>query len=326
MYQYIPLTDEGGLGITPGHAAQAPIINPINGKIVMATTGASSLATEGEVLAQIIAQGKALGEVNPIITFINLAIAARDINDWLDTSDTLKSCWNKTTEALNVAGLNYSDIQIIWLKEDDLKDQSADDGRIVRLFWKFVDLIHLLKEKFPNLKRIYVSGRSCTLPQADVKHAEPRPFFTGLVAKMLVQEQIAGNPELDLSVCPWISDILYLWTNEDMPRESDGYGRSMDSWKNDGIHPNEIGDDQVATYVYNTLLDYTDFFPAGGSVERNAPWFDDTPYEPIPVDEYYDPGTYNNGNPVQQSGSNAGAVLIGLGVLYGLSKLFKKRT
>lgn len=317
MYPYIPLTDGEGLGITQAHCNVAPKISPMNGKIVFVSVGASSSATESTMLEQIINQGKTLGEVDSTIIFKNLAIAARDINDWMDVStSTYANTWQQVNSNLQKAGLQLSDVQIIWLKEDDLKDPGADDGRVERLFWKFVTLIQILKSKFTNLKRIYVSGRSCVLPQADSKHAEPKPYMTGLVAKMLVQEQIAGNTELSMSIYPWISDILYLWTNQNEPRLADGYNRTMDSWKNDGVHPNTIGDDQVATFIYNMLMDYTDFFANGAGVEKSIPWSDNAPYTPLPLDEYevIDDLT-GEPEPLQQNSNNIlGLLGLSLGV------------
>lgn len=321
MYENIPLVDGEGLGITPEHCAVAPPITAIGGKIVMVSVGASSSATESVALEAIVNMGKTLGEVNSQVIFKNLAIAARDINDWVNTtSATYANTWSQVTSNLSSSGLNLNDVQIVWLKEDDLRDAGADDGRVNRLFWKFVDLIHLLKVKFPNLKRIYVSGRSCVLPQADSKHAEPKPYITGLVAKMLVQEQIAGNPELSLDKYPWLSDILYLWTDGSTPRLADGYTRTPDSWKGDGVHPSPIGDDQVATFVYNMLIDYTDFFANGAKAEKSVPWFDDAPYVPLTEDEYQD--VADPMRPIS-SGSGISLLLIG-GALYLGSKIFKR--
>lgn len=319
MYDLIPLVDGEGLGCTPEHAAVAPKIAAINGKIVVVSVGASSSATESMALEDIVSQGKILGEVNSQIIFKNLAIAARDINDWIDsTTATYNNTWQQVTSNLASAGLGFNDVQIIWLKEDDLKDPNADEGRVIRLFWKFVDLIHLLKSKFPNLKRIYVSGRSCVLPNADSKHAEPKPYMTGLVAKMLVQEQIAGNPELNMVDYPWLSDILYLWTNQTMPRLADGYTRTSDSWKTDGVHPSPAGDDQVATFIYNMLLDYTDFFANGAKAEKSVPWYDDAPYIPLTEDDYQDVS-----DPVMEQASNGFGLLVLGGLVYFGRKLFK---
>lgn len=324
MYPYIPLIDGDGIGTTPAHVSIAPTIAPINGKILFISLGASSSATESVTLAQYIAQGKTLGEVNPDVDFVNCAIAARDVGDWSDPENPKYiTGWQQTVNTLSGYGYTLNDVQVMWLKEDDLSDKESDPGRVTRLFWKYVTLLQTCKAKMPNLKRVYISGRSCVLPQAELTHEEPKPYYTGLAAKMIVQEQIAGNPYLSLDAVGWISDILYLWTNGYEPRVADGYIRTVDSWKGDGIHPNEIGNDQVATFLYNNLLELTDWFPNTFNSEKTIPEYDSTTYTPIPDNQYPDitPVVVDDVN--NDGGNNllpGLLLLLGLGTLYYRSR------
>ena len=312
MYGYIPLVDGDGIGTTPAHAAIAQHVMPINDKILFISIGASSSASESDVLLQYINEGKLIGEVNPDVTFINCAIGARDVNDWSDPgSNKYADCWAQTENRLISNGFAFNDVQIIWLKEDDLQDKADDEGRVDRLFWKYVTLLQLLKTKFPNLKRTYISGRSCVLTNAESTHAEPKPYYTGLAAKKIVQEQIAGNPYLTQDLVGWVSDVVYLWTDGGQPRSSDGYMRTLDSWKGDGVHPNDIGNAIVADFIYNRLLNCTDWFPNTIASEKTIAEYDSTTYTPMENTEY--PG---DDNVIAGQDNNNGLIyLIGLGAL-----------
>lgn len=282
-----PLIGGDGLGITAAHALNAPEIMPINGKIVMVAVDASSMATEAETLATYINQGKLSGEVNPLLTFINLAQPAKDINDWTNPErGQYATVWNTVNNVLAQNGLSTSDVQIALVKFEDLLDPATDPGRITRMFWQFVTCAQVLKTKFPNLSRCYLIGRSY-MPTTDPKFGEPLCAYNEQSVKMVVQEQIAGNPFLDYTVgiVPWISDVINLYTDNYAAR-IDGYYRTPDSYKNDKVHPNTIGDEQVATYIYNALWQYTDFFAPEYHAESPSPYSDTKAYTPIPVDQY----------------------------------------
>lgn len=318
----IPLIGGAGLGITQAHADESPVLSPINGKIVFVAIDASSMATEADLFAQYVANGKALGEVNPEVVFINLAQPAKDINDWTyNNRPQFTNVWNTVSNKLGAAGFTYNDVQVAWIKFEDLDDHGTDSGRIDRVFWKYVDLLHLLKAKFPNLKKVYLSGRSF-MPTTDPKFGEPLPGLNQLIVKKVVQEQIAGNPELNFKngTAPWISDIVLLYTDGYNVR-ADGYFRTLDSYKTDGIHPSEIGAEQVCDYLYLTLMEYTNFFANGAKVEESGPYVDNAPYTPLDPDEYLNANT---------GGSNPFGNLITLGVLGFLTHRYiknrKKRT
>ncbi len=313
-----PLIGGAGLGITQAHADNSPVLSPINGKIVFVAIDASSMAAEADLFAQYVSEGKTLGEVNPDIVFINLAQPAKDINDWTyNNRPQFTNVWNTVTNKIKAAGVTYNDVQVAWIKFEDLDDNGTDNGRIDRVFWKYVDLFHLLKSKFPNLKKVYLSGRSY-MPTTDPKFGEPLPGLNQLIVKKVVQEQIAGNPELNFTngTAPWISDIVLLYTDGYNVR-ADGYYRTPDSYKTDGIHPSSIGSEQVCNYLYNTLINYSNFFVNGVKVEESGPYSDNTPYIPL------DPDEYANQN---ATGSQQGSGLLAAGVLGFIAfRLLRKR-
>ncbi|MBC8173294.1 MAG: hypothetical protein H7X71_05240 [Chitinophagales bacterium] len=253
-----PLTEDGNykglttvLGTTNEHASNAPVIIPINGKIGFVVLGASNSKYEGDVLIQKVNAR----EVHEDLVVRNCATSSKDINDWIDPDN---ACWYN---ALNLLGdLQPEEVQIVWFQTDDLMTTSTlFPDEPLALKEKIIEAVDLMKETFPNLKQVYGSGRSYTGYAEALQHQEPKGYYTGWSWKWVVEDQIHGILPLDM---PWISDEIYLWTDEEQIR-SDGFQMLEEDYMTGGVHLTERGNEKVADYIIERLQ----------TMESSSYWF-----------------------------------------------------
>jgi hypothetical protein len=218
-----------------------------NGKIGLVTIGASTVAMFSDGIEKLIYEIQGL---NPAIVFVNGGIGGQDLNKIYDQQGKY---WLTVESRVRSAGLSNAQVQVVWLQEDDLKDQSAAfPGRAEKLADDFTYVVQNLKIRYPNLKFVYLTARHTTLwmpEDAKAKHKEPRAYINGWATKFFIERQINGAPELAYKGEDAKSPMLlwgpYFWTQGDKPR-NDGYTFSNKFLNADGVHPNELGKIKVA--------------------------------------------------------------------------------
>lgn len=218
-----------------------------NGRIGLIALGASTVAMFSKGLEEQVpgAQG-----VNKEIVFVNCGIGGQDLSDIMDPAANF---WSVIDSRVKEAGMSLDQVQVLWFQEDNLRNRDNDfDLRVNKLTDEFTYMVRFCKERYPNLKLFYVSGRHTTefMPaDAKDKHREPKAYLNGWVCKKLIENQINGDPQLAYkgqnAVAPLILWGPYFWTQGAKPR-SDGYAVSPDLFSNDGVHPNEKGIDRIA--------------------------------------------------------------------------------
>lgn len=239
-----------GLGVTLSHYQKKPVINPYNGKKVLAIIGASNSAQEG--LAFINYCNLMRSNIDKDTKIVNLAIPAKDVNRWKNPNDTI---WNSVTQMLSTAGLTYWDIQAIAFETDDLRDRdNTFPDAPSRLADKILEAVRVFKLKFPNLKQCELISRAHTelVGSSEAKHAEPAGWHNGWSCKWAVERAIA-NPSLASGV--WLSDILGFYTDGDKMRV-DGFVQPDNCFEPDGVHPSEEGEESRAHLMFQYYLNY----------------------------------------------------------------------
>lgn len=221
-----------------------------NGKIGLITIGASTVAMFSSAMSTLI---NATPDLNPAIVFINGGVGAQDLNKIYDQQ---AKYWIEVESRVAAADLSNAQIQVAWLQEDDLRNQSAAfPGRPRMLVDEFTDLIQKLKIRYPNLQIIYLTARHTTdyMPaESKDKHKEPRAYLNGWAMKWLIEEQINGNKQLQYTGADAKAPLLmwgpYFWTQGSKTR-ADGYSFTPDLVNTDGVHPNEAGKIKVANDI-----------------------------------------------------------------------------
>ncbi len=226
------------LGSKGNFVKKSPAITPINGKIVLLSIGASTPDQIAVEFDRLVGGGQTLDVIVGNVW-------AQDINKWIDADNLV---WEHVDEVLAMEGYTYSDIQIIWTMQDDLRDNASGfPGNPQRLYNKMVVLFDILHEKFPNLKTVEISGRPCGY-SLEEKHSPQQTWYAGWSASWLVQDYRDG----DLMLPFRISDGCYFWTDGNIVRQ-DGYYQIRSFYRLDGIHLEQDG------IIYNGLFLYRYF-------------------------------------------------------------------
>ena len=239
-----------------------------NGKIGLVSVGASTVTMFARGLEHQLPQVKGL---NKELVFVDCAIGGQDLSKIMIPSANF---WTVIDQRLNDASVSLSQVQVVFFQEDDLKDRSADiDGRGKGLVEDFTYMAQFLKQHYPNLKIIYLTGRHTTafMPvEGKDKHREPRAYINGWACKWVIENQINGDPELSFkgpdAKAPLLMWGPYFWTQGTKPR-ADGYTWGPELLSHDGIHPNDAGIERVA----KDLIDFWAKDPV------SQLWFYETP-------------------------------------------------
>src|SRR5205085_12164035 len=117
--------------------------------------------------------------------------------------------------------------------------------------------MRVCKQKFVNLKLVYVLGRTTTFNVHSIENKEPVPYYNGWAEKFMIEDQINGLPGMKYkginAVAPMVTWGFYQWTNgSDIPRQDGFVWQESDT--DGGIHATEAGQDTLSGRFQNFLL------------------------------------------------------------------------
>jgi hypothetical protein len=246
--------------IVPLNTAGNP--DALNGRIVMLGVGFSNSREEFERFQKIFdtLQGR-----NPQLDLVNGAQGGKDVKYIL--SDTA-AFWGVVGDTLALRGLTAEQVQVIWFKQADAEPtDSSFPGYPLALKDKFKTAMHVIVSLFPNVKLCYIASRTYGNYMNSDLNREPWAYYTGWADKMLIEDQINGDPELDYTgpdpQAPWLSWGVYFWADGARPRSDGLTWICPDDYKADHIHMSDLGRQKAAELL-------VDFFMTD---ETTTPWF-----------------------------------------------------
>jgi hypothetical protein len=164
--------------------------------------------------------------------------------------------WDHITQMLRGTRSSYRQVQVLYLESDDTTRFISWPQRPTLVKNDVEICMQVMKKKFPNLKVLYVLGRTRTFGDNVPWNKEPSPYYFGWGCKWAIQDQIKGvagtqykgrNP-----VAPMITWGFYQWADS-LPRRTDQfYWRSSET--EDGLHANSFGEDTLTDRFQNFLL------------------------------------------------------------------------
>lgn len=301
LAQRVPLNDlgrglylnqyEGGLyengtnAIPSDHQAaglaQAGLIHPIDGKIVMVSIGMSN--TTQEFCApnnpapcnawSFVGQATADAAVNhATLALINGARGGQSAAFWDSPADPDYDLVR--TQDLQPAGLSESQVQVAWLKVANpgptasLPAQNADGYTLVQ---QMGNIVRAMKAHYPNLRLVYISSRIYAGYASSTLNPEPYAYESGFAVKWLIEAQIkqmrtgqidprAGDLNYTSGIAPWLAWAAYMWA-DGLNARSDGLTWARADFVSDGTHPSPSGQQKVGTM----LLDFFKHEPTAAS-------------------------------------------------------------
>ena len=236
------------------------------GKIGLLSVGMSNTTQEYSRFKQI---ADADSAKTPSVVIVDGAQGGQTGLRWADTKSAL---WTEVDSRLSRAGVSPQQVQVAWMKQAEAGPAQHGDfpKHAKQLQDSLVKSLANLKQKFPNLRIVYLSSRIYAGYATTGLNPEPYAYEEAFTMRWLIQDQIAGKPELNFDAAKGAvkSPLLlwgpYLWADGETPRKADGliYKRE-DLRENDGTHPSDTARQKVADLLLKFLR----------SDATSKPWF-----------------------------------------------------
>jgi hypothetical protein len=212
-----------------------------DGKIVLLSVGMSNTAQASQGFERRLAKAR---DVNPHVVFLNGAQGGMTAFAIQDPEDGGRGTqyWTTVDERLKDAGLSPAQVQVIWIKQADAGPSQGFPAYAKTLQGELARIVQLLPGRFPNLKLVYLSGRTYAGYARTRLNPEPYAYESGFSVKWLIEQQIKGDPALNYDAkkgkvtAPWLSWGPYLWANGATKRTADGFSWEESDFAGDGTH------------------------------------------------------------------------------------------
>ncbi|MGH9657539.1 MAG: hypothetical protein ACRD96_03285 [Bryobacteraceae bacterium] len=220
-------------------------IRPIEGKVVLLTIGMSNTTQESQAFVKLAAADP---DRNPELTIVDGAQGGQAADT---TANPRAKFWQVVEERLQAAGVTSRQVQAVWLKQAIIAPSQPFPAEARRLEGYLTATLHNLHDRYPNLKIAYLSSRIYAGYARSALNPEPHAYESGFAVRWVVNDQIAGRPELNYDPArgpvraPWIAWGPYLWADGTSARQ-DGFVWTNDDLAADGTHPSMPGREKVA--------------------------------------------------------------------------------
>jgi hypothetical protein len=215
--------------------ASARLVKPIDGKIVLLSIGMSNTTQEFSAFKR---AADADPRKNPALTIVDGAQGGQDAETIKDPNARF---WGIVDQRLSLAGTTASQVQAVWLKQAIARESNAFPADAKRLKSDLAAIQGILRDKFPNLRLVYLSSRTYGGYASTALNPEPFAYDSGFAVKWLVLDRIAGKLK-----GPWLAWGPYLWTNGEKGRKDGLIWTCADVRPSDGTHPSPGGQQKVA--------------------------------------------------------------------------------
>ena len=215
---------------------------------------------------------------SPLLTIVDCAQGGKAMAQWASAD---APTWVEAERRLKAAGVAPSQVQVAWVKLANMGPTGdlAKHGR--KLQSDTLQLLQIAKKRFPNLQIAYLSSRIYGGYATSGLNPEPYAYEGAFAVRWLIQDQIAGKPELNYYPAkgevksPLLLWGPYLWADGQTPRKEDGLTwERKDLSPNDGTHPSDSGRQKVAELLlkfFKTDPLAKTWFVKAGAEPKNMP-------------------------------------------------------
>jgi len=226
-----------------------------DGKIGMISVGMSNTTQEFSLFAQ---RANADAEKSKTVAIVDCAQGGQTGTRWADPNTPL---WTEVDRRLASAGVSAKQVEVAWMKQAEAgpANLGAFPKHAQVLKENLVKVVGLLKQRFPNLRIVYLSSRIYAGYATTPLNPEPYAYETAFSMRWLIQDQIAGKPELNYDSArgdvkaPLLLWGPYLWADGKTPRKADGLTYLPEDLGGDGTHPSNSGREKVAGLLLRFL-------------------------------------------------------------------------
>lgn len=222
--------------------ALARSVAPVDGKIVLLAIGMSNTTQEFTEFMRLAAADP---EVNPRLAIVDGAQGGQTA---AVTAEAGANYWKVVDERMKAAGATAAQVQAVWLKQANAQPTRPFPAEAKKLQADIAATLGNLRERYPNLKLVYLSSRIYAGYAASPLNPEPHAYETAFAVKWLIAEQIAGKA----AAKPWLAWGPYLWSDGVKGRQ-DGLKWVKEDLGPDGTHPSTAGREKVARLLLQFL-------------------------------------------------------------------------
>jgi hypothetical protein len=228
---------------------QAKSIRPLDaegepaddGKIGFISIGMSNTTQEFSVFVRL---ANADPAKSPKVAIVDGAQGGMAANSWANPGP--RNPWDVLDQRLQQAGVTSQQVQVAWIKQ--AVPGPAQYGEFPKhaetMKGYMVTLLAKLREKFPNLRIVYLSSRIYAGYARTPLNPEPYAYEGAFVVRWLIQDQIKG--ESGMAKPPLLLWGPYLWADGEKGRKTDDLVWKPEDLGSDGTHPSDSGQRKVA--------------------------------------------------------------------------------
>ncbi|MBI4621831.1 MAG: hypothetical protein HY736_01260 [Verrucomicrobia bacterium] len=218
------------------------------GKIGLLSVGMSNTTQE-------FSRFKELADRDPAkaaaVVIVDGAQGGQAAAQWAESSDN--RVWQTVDARLRTAGVTAAQVQVAWLKQANIRPTEPFPRHAEKLAADVTTILHLLKQRFPNLRIVYLSSRIYAGYAGTPLNPEPYAYESAFAFRDLIRQQIEGQAALNCDPArgavkaPLLLWGPYLWADGLTPRKSDGLVWTRADLREDGTHPSATsGREKVA--------------------------------------------------------------------------------
>lgn len=215
-----------------------------DGKIALMSVGMSNTTQE---FSQFVRTANGDGQKNPRLVIVDAAQGGRAADDWA-SKDRLQT-WQEAEKRLAASGVTSQQIQVLWIKQArKVPSQLGEFPKHAKSLQEDLkNIVLLAKERFPNLRLVYLSSRTYGGWARGNLNPEPYAYESAFSVQWVINDQISGkDTALAYDKAPVLLWGPYLWTDGTKGREQDKLAWEQSDTANDGTHPSNSGRAKVA--------------------------------------------------------------------------------
>jgi hypothetical protein len=225
-----------------------------DGKIVLMSIGMSNTTQE---FSRFVELARSSPKKAAVVVVVDAAQGGQAAIEWGDPKHVSRgggTTWEVAERMLTNSRVTPKQVQAIWIKQALIGQGRY--GEFPKHAQKFeeelIKIIHLAKERYPNLRVIYLSSRIYAGYANGNLNPEPYAFEGAFAVRNVIRKQFDGDKSLNCDAArgevkaPVLLWGPYLWADGTTPRKSDGLTYTREDLGQDGTHPSNSGRAKVA--------------------------------------------------------------------------------
>jgi hypothetical protein len=201
------------------------------GRIVFVSLGMSNTTMEFSTFKRL---ADADSRKSERVTIVDCAQGGRTAQAWAQSDQP----WEEALRRIDAAKVTPAQVQVMWLKQANAGPSGGFPAATDKLRDDVRKDIERAREKYPNLRLIFLSSRIYGGYATTGLNPEPYAFEGAFAMREVIRTQPTDGP-----VLLWGP---YLWTNGEKGRQLDDLKWSRDDCGPDGTHPSQSGQQKIA--------------------------------------------------------------------------------